>query len=73
MYYTTVQVNQKGQFQIDTTNVKKSLLIDLIPFTQHSLHCIHTHIYNPGCYELNPTRFPVHTQTPSGLGSGLEK
>ena len=37
------------------------------------LHCIHTHIYNPGCYKLNLTRFPVHTQTPSGLGSGLEK
>ena len=27
------------------------------------IHCIHTQNYNPGCYNLDSTHFPVHTQT----------
>ena len=48
------------------------LQITIFSLKGHSQYS-HTQKYNPGCYELNPNRFTVHTQTPSGLGSGLEK
>ena len=62
-------VRYKGGDTLQQQATSNKLLV-----TSHwLLHCILTQNYNPGCYELKPTRFPVHTQTSGVLESVLEK